>query len=519
MIGSTGTAAIAIADSDLPPVMSVADTVVIEGNTGTTQGVFAVSLSAPSAKTVQAYWATSDGTALFGSDYSSVPVSAPNAFVLVTFPPGTTNQSLSVAINGDKLNESNETFLVTLSIPINATLGRAVAFGTILNDDGKPGEVDHFEWSSIGDEIYEDFPVAVEVTARDAAGGVAKNFPGPVYFSAGSSNSPGSNLDFEAATLDSWIPLNAGSRPGPYRLADFDTAGTGTSSRAFLIEPDYLSPDGIRQDLQLLGNTTYRFDLDTAVATPLVPQSARALRIQIHVGGQTVASALYQAFLRGHLAGSFTAPTNGSYPVEIVAWHNLAGPAFGLYFDNLRIIQEAPPVPVLATHEGTLSNGVWRGTIRLVGPGTNVFLQADDSEGHRGRSATFAVRPSTDTDGDSLPDAWEQDYFAALDSADASPLADPDLDGLRNTDEFIAGTSPVDAASAPRLRATIRVPDVELTFDSVRGRRYVVELSDRFDGPWFPLASPQLGTGGELIIVDSGAILGSYRFYRLAVER
>jgi len=417
------------------------------------------------------------------------------------------------------LNESNETFLVTLSIPINATLGRPVAVGTILNDDGEAGEVDHFEWSSIGDEIFEEFPVAVEVTARDAAGGLATNFLGPVYFSAGSSNSPGSNLDFEAATLDPWIPLNAGSRPGPYRIVDFDTAGTGASSRAFLIEPDYLSADGIRQDLELLGNTTYRFDLDTAVATPLVPQSARALRIQIHVGGQTVASALYQAFLRGHLAGSFTAPTNGSYPVEIVAWHNLAGPAFGLYFDNLRIVPEAPPVPVLAYHEGTLSNGVWHGSIRLVGPGTNVFLQADDGDGHRGRSPTFVVRSSTDSDGDSLPDTWELDYYSALDSPDASPFADPDDDGLTNAGEFFSGTNPVDAASAPRLRAAIVGPDIQLRFDGVAGRRYRVERSDRVEGPWHSFGASQIGSGTEHTIVDTGAMFELHRFYRLMIAQ
>jgi hypothetical protein len=86
-------------------------------------------------------------------------------------------------------------------------------------------------------------------------------------------------------------------------------------------------------------------------------------------------------------------------------------------------------------------------------------------------------------------------------------------------DNGMASVSPIDAVSAPRLRAVIRAPDVELKFDSVRGRRYVVELSDRFDGPWLPLGSPQVGTGGELSIVDSGAILGSYRFYRLAITQ
>jgi hypothetical protein len=42
-----------------------------------------------------------------------------------------------VAVNGDTIAETNETFTVTLSSPVNATLARSQAIGTIIDDDYK----------------------------------------------------------------------------------------------------------------------------------------------------------------------------------------------------------------------------------------------------------------------------------------------------------------------------------------------------------------------------------------------
>ena len=53
----------------------------------------------------------------------------------VTLSAGTTTASITVTINGDNRRESNETFLVNLSVPSNATLARTAATVTILNDD------------------------------------------------------------------------------------------------------------------------------------------------------------------------------------------------------------------------------------------------------------------------------------------------------------------------------------------------------------------------------------------------
>src|SRR5262249_46779209 len=54
-----------------PPQLSIAGVSVTEGNSGTTTAVFTVTLSPPATQTVTVHYATSDGTATAGSDYTA----------------------------------------------------------------------------------------------------------------------------------------------------------------------------------------------------------------------------------------------------------------------------------------------------------------------------------------------------------------------------------------------------------------------------------------------------------------
>ncbi len=112
----------------LLPTLVINSVTVPEGNSGTTPASFTVSLSAPSNQTVTAQFATSNGSATAGSDYQS-------ASGTVTFPPNSTSQIVSVDVFGDGLDEPDETFNVTLSAPVNATIATATGTATILDDD------------------------------------------------------------------------------------------------------------------------------------------------------------------------------------------------------------------------------------------------------------------------------------------------------------------------------------------------------------------------------------------------
>jgi uncharacterized repeat protein (TIGR01451 family) len=122
-----------ILNDDSLPSISIQDVSLLEGNSGTTNAVFPVSLSAPSGQTVSVTYATTDGSAVAPSDYIALPSST------LTFAPGETNKTISVTVNGDTSYEPNETFQVLLSSQVNAILFRSSATGTILNDDPPPG--------------------------------------------------------------------------------------------------------------------------------------------------------------------------------------------------------------------------------------------------------------------------------------------------------------------------------------------------------------------------------------------
>jgi len=73
-------------------------------------------------------YATADGTATAGSDYTAKSGS-------VTFTAGATSRTITVSILGDRTPEPNETFFVNLSSPVNTTIANGQGVGTILNDD------------------------------------------------------------------------------------------------------------------------------------------------------------------------------------------------------------------------------------------------------------------------------------------------------------------------------------------------------------------------------------------------
>lgn len=118
-------------NDDAIPALAVADVTVTEGNSGSSNASFTVTLSAASGQAVTVAFATSNGTATAGSDYTA-------ANGTLSFAPGETRKTATVAVLGDAINEPNETFTLTLSAATNATIADGSAVGTISNDDAVP---------------------------------------------------------------------------------------------------------------------------------------------------------------------------------------------------------------------------------------------------------------------------------------------------------------------------------------------------------------------------------------------
>ena len=117
-----------IVNDDPLPSLSINDATVIEGNAGTVNAVFTVTLSAASGQSVQVNYATADGTATQPADYT-------NTSGTLTFTAGQTTRTITVPVIGETVPEANETFFVNLSGAVNATIADNQGLGTISNDD------------------------------------------------------------------------------------------------------------------------------------------------------------------------------------------------------------------------------------------------------------------------------------------------------------------------------------------------------------------------------------------------
>ena len=113
------------------PSLSINDVSLIEGNAGTTNAVFTVTMSPPPFTTATVRFATSNQTAIAGKDYVATNGT-------LTFTPGVASRNISVPVIGNTLNEPDKTFKVTLTNPTNVLLAKAQGIGTILNDDPLP---------------------------------------------------------------------------------------------------------------------------------------------------------------------------------------------------------------------------------------------------------------------------------------------------------------------------------------------------------------------------------------------
>ena len=118
----TGTGTIADDDHGGPaiPFASIGHVNVVEGNSGLNLASFTLRLSIASASLTRVRFKTQDGTATSVSDY--LPVSGE-----ITFQPGETVKSFTVAILGDVLFEPDETFNIVITGADNATFSATPA--------------------------------------------------------------------------------------------------------------------------------------------------------------------------------------------------------------------------------------------------------------------------------------------------------------------------------------------------------------------------------------------------------
>lgn len=123
-----------------------------------------------------------------------------------------------------------------------------------------------------------------------------------------------------------------------------------------------------------------------------------------------------------------------------------------------------------------------------------------------------------DTDADGLPDWWEESWFSGRNTAEGD--ADADQDGMDNGAEYVAGTSPVDAAS--RLFLLGGVDDQTAAFvgrwPSVENRTYTVWVTDDLGGKPFEIYAEDIAATPPFNVFTNDSVAGQAVYYRIGVR-
>jgi uncharacterized repeat protein (TIGR01451 family) len=377
-----------ILNDDAAPTMSVSPSSVTEGDSGLSNLLFSVSLSAASLDPVTVDYYTVDGTAHAGSDYVQTSGT-------LTFSPGDTNLTIGVPVLGDLTPEPDETLTLILTNAQKAVLQISNGAGTIVNDDGLTGRIHHFDWALVPGPQYQNVGFPVTITARDSAGGVVTNLPWPVRLSGTSTNFLAANLDFDGPSLSPWTTFNYTPHPRTFQQILYDVAGLGQPSTCLRTVAGG-GTNGLTQMIFLAGGVPYTFKVNVAENLEANDSSCLGCSFYLIVGNTNTvwgSDSTCYGVERETLTLAYTPPTNGFYPLTLLMnrdwWW---GDALYVYIDDVQIIY--PVVTPLATTN--FVNGVWSGSVTVLQPGSNVWLLADDGAGHKGASNPFDILPTID---------------------------------------------------------------------------------------------------------------------------
>jgi hypothetical protein len=202
-LGSPNVLQVTIQDRSVTPTLFVNDVLVNEGNTGTTQALFTINLSAATGRTVSVNFATTNFGASGGAKCDNSAgidyVSASGSF---TFPKGTTAFAVPITICGDTNAEANEFFRLTLSNSTGAVIVPNSGFATIIDED------------LLNLLIEENGPIPGQAAALEAVLGTRDPFNlfMPEWYT------PGINENTRIVLFAQGLQLNPGETPSAVRV-------------------------------------------------------------------------------------------------------------------------------------------------------------------------------------------------------------------------------------------------------------------------------------------------------------
>ena len=416
-------ATVLIANDDGPiPTLSIADVSVDEGDASTSIGV-TVSLDIAATIDMSVDYATVDGTAQEGSDYSS-------AQGTVTIPAGSVSTDIIIDVIGDEIAELEEQFLVQLSGPSpGLVLGDTEASVTLVNDDGDLPSLSVADASvneSTGNDVQVDVVISltqasaeivsvdfatVPGTAEAGADYVARS--GTVTFAVGETSHTESFTIIGDTTVeaDEIFAIEL-SNPSPSAAVLADSEGVVT------IVSDDTQPSLSISSTSVTEGSTGTIDAELVVslfeaATETVTVDYATVDASATAGSDYVARSGTITFLAGETTVTETFTVNGDVNVEDTETFT---------------VQLSNPTP--ASAEITETNG----TVTIVSDDATPVLSVADAEVSEGNSGTTTVVVEV-----SLAEAASEVVTVDYYTLDASASSDSDYTEATGTLTFAVG--------------------------------------------------------------------------------
>lgn len=523
------------------PEISIADLAVAQPTSGGTDAMVMVSLSVAPSSNVTVIYATEDGTALAGTDYTATGGT-------LIFGSGETSKTITVPVASGSLPlGSSINFGVKLTNPANATISRGTAAVTINGSTAAPpppagsvrmefvpgnawsgtyqgtlriinnSSADITDWESEFDFTGSNITFFNNTVTRTGDRAILKpaswqrNVPaGTTFDNLGFQAQPGTeefyprNLELRVlkATGVDALAVLTGPDLGTFTtgspLSTNLAAGGGIGPYVWNVAPDSALPAGLAlsSDGQLRGTLTGTESgtFEVEVSDAMDKSATRIFSVNV-----VLPLAIQTSFFEPATAGTFFASMlEGRGGTGPYSWSLLSGSLP----DGLALGADG----LLAGYPG--SSGASFFEVRLV----------DGVRHEVTRGFDFLVAPAPD-----LFAEWADTLH--WDGADSSPDADPDGDGMPNFAEYALGTDPLSATDRPSV---LIVPLAGSEHLSITFRRaadpdllYQVLASDdlvAWDPVWSSTGAEN--TAGPVTVRDPEAMLGEpKRFMRLQIAR
>jgi len=324
----------------------------------------------------------------------------------------------------------------------------------------------------------------------------------------------GDGIDFDYASPGSVI-RRCTLRHGP--LINADAVDLGSSSVGVVVENclmyDFPFDKGVSigessSNIVVRGCVMYGLDMGVAVkdsseaviVNNTISDSVNGLKLYEKIPGQGGGRAMAWNNIIWNNTNSVVSSNGSTITVD---YSDLAGAEVYPGTGNLNL---NPLFLNAALHDYRLASGS-----PAIGAGTNGTTMG----------AIFPVGSFlVDTDGDGLPDTWEQAYDLDFNNP-ADGGADTDHDGQTNLQEFWAGTNPSDPASNLRLAIT-PLPSQQallLSFEAISNRSYSIENRTAPDaGNWATLQEFSAYATNRLVQTTNRTDSGEARFFRLRLH-